>query len=726
MLAPAVGFAAAPGASAGETVSLEAGSVRLTVDRASADVTSLTVGGIEMLARRSSQFMVRLTDPAARSSRWLDHGKAGSTRVEKRTNAIVVRSRFEAEALTVVVTWRADHRLGGIGVSARAGPAPGLIVESLTVPLLKLAASLHGDPTSTRLFMPFGDGCLATHEGMVKNPWIGRGYPGHASMQFMAMYGDRAGLTVQCRDAQARPKSFEAPYEASTDSVEMRIVHDGAFEPGRGLTTPETFLLTCGSSWESAAEQYRQWARKQWWARPKRGSNAPPLWLNESFLTVGGHLRPFGNGKLPVPHDRWPEVARSVKEAFGVPGVLLDLREWEHSGIYTSPFYFPLYPSDDAVRLLLDTARAVNARATAMVAGLQWMIEREAYTTSTYNVTAFDGRDRFEREGRSVCVVNRDGAVQVDAPYFTWDGSKARMCPAHRFTQAHFRSTALRLAQAGFAMFEFDQMNGGHCPPCYSRDHGHPPGPGAWMRKAIARFMADVRRTGRSVSPEFAVGIEDPSEVYLPYLDAYISRAAHTYEWPANGPGTEVVPAFAYVYNPLARPLCIDVQHSVEPNPYQLLLTARAFAGGCAPSTNLGLFSILGKYGEEDLFPTPGKLDPDQRKLLASIAAARSGPLLRFVTEGEMVAAPQPPVEPIQWRFRVWEKDHLEERLLPHPPVVVRAWRLPNGDTAYAFVNPTSLPVRFAYPLAEPVAPGGRSEIVVEPLSTLTVVVSPD
>jgi hypothetical protein len=674
---------------------LEVHGARVSIDRTSGDVVSVQAHGIEMLARPSRQWIVRLTDPSTRQSQWLDSGHAGALKVTVRTGEIRVRSTLRNAGVTVEVLWKRDTAAGGITVRCSVSAPPRAILESVTCPVLKLRAAVGGDSSATRLFMPGGDGFIATHTGMVKNPWAGRTYPGWASMQFMALYGARGGLTVQGRDPQALPKAFEAPYEAASDTAEMRIVHQLPFVVSRACVTPSVLLASCGSSWQSAADTYKRWARRQSWARRKTGDAAPPSWLNTGLITMGGHLRPFGIGKLPVEPDQWPDVVRSLKSAFGAPGVLLDLREWEHDGIYTSPFYFPLYPSDDELKRILASVRPLNARATAMVSGLQWMIERKAYRTDTYNVTAFDGKERFEREGRAVCVVNRDGQMDIAEPYFTWDGTKARMCPAHPFTRAHFPATARRLAEAGFAIFEFDQMNGGQCPPCYSRDHGHEPGHGPWMREAIARFMAATRKAGRAVSREFATSIEDPCEVYLPHLDSYISRAGHTSEWPANGEGTEAVPAFAYVYNPLARPLCVDIQHSVNPDPYQLILTARAFAGGCIPSTNLGLFGIYHKYGKDDLLPTPEKLDPDQRTLLAAVTHARCGPLLRFINGGEMVSCDAPDVPDRIWRHQVWEKDRMVEKALIHPPVLARAWRL-GTEMAFAFVNIADEPIRIA------------------------------
>ncbi|MBI5835436.1 MAG: hypothetical protein HZB16_24295 [Armatimonadetes bacterium] len=694
---------------------LVSGGLRAEVEPERGRLVSLTSAGRELLAAPSPAFLLRLTDPADRTSQWLDPGHAEQVTLRADDQQIVATARFGARRLTAVTTWRAVD--DGIEATTAVTNDSGAILESVTAPMLRLRPAVHGDADGTRLFVPGGDGYLVGRDGWRAKPWNGRGYPGHASMQYLALFGQDGGLTLQTRDPQALPKAFEAPYDAEHEWIELRVSHALPFVAGQSFTTPPTRLVPCGSTWQSAAAMYRTWARQQPWARPKRGADAPPAWLDGGFITLGGQLRPLGLGRLAVQPEQWPDVVRRLRAATGAPSVLLDLREWEHDGIYTSPFYFPLYPSDDGLKALLAGARAESAHATAMVAGLQWMIEREPYQTRTYQVTGFDGRARFERDGRAVCVVGRDGQVQIDAPFFNWDGRKAKMCPAHAFTQAHFPDAARRLAGAGFDLFEFDQMNGGGCPPCYATTHGHPQGPGAWMSAAVTRFVAAARAAGREVRSDFGTSLEDPSEVLLPVLDSYVSRADNITEWPANGAASEVVPAFAFVYGPLARPLCIDVQHSVTPDAYQLLLTARAFAGGCLPSTNLGLFGILYKHGEDDLLPTPDKLDPAQLRLLAAVTRARCGPLREFVSQGEAVAVEPPPLAPAEFAFSVWEDGHSVAKKLMHPPVLASGWTLPDGRTALAFVNVTETEQRFAYPRA-----GGEVRV---PALDVTVVHSP-
>jgi hypothetical protein len=287
--------------------------------------------------------------------------------------------------------------------------------------------------------------------------------------------------------------------------------------------------------------------------------------------------------------------------------------------------------------------------------------------------------------------------VLVKEPFFNWDGRHAFMCPGHEFTHRHFRETARELARVGFTVFEFDQMNGGTCPPCYSTEHGHPPGPGTWVREEMAAFMAEVRRIGREVNPEFATSMEDPSEVLLPQLDLFIGRADNVDEWPAAGPGTEVVPAFTFVYGPLVRSMAIDVQNSTEPHEFELLQTARAFIAGEVPSTNMAWWDMLWRYGEDDLLPLPGKMDAKQLRLLAAAVRTHCGPALPYMSYGEMLAAEPVALPDRPWKQVSWKGGQRVETDLMSPAVLRSAWELPDGHRAFVFVNIADDVVSFPY-----------------------------
>jgi hypothetical protein len=115
---------------------------------------------------------------------------------------------------------------------------------------------------------------------------------------------------------------------------------------------------------------------------------------------------------------------------------------------------------------------------------------------------------------------------------------------------------AALLASKGMQLFELDQMQGGGNPACYSTDplhDGHPKGFGKWIYNGIVSTMQavrDVRQGG--AYPDFAMSMEDPGELYIPYLDCMLGRPNNVNAWPADSMANSlVVPAFEYVYSDL-------------------------------------------------------------------------------------------------------------------------------------------------------------------------------
>ena len=686
-------------AAAAEPLRVDSSHLQLAFDAETGDLVRLAeaASGFETLAAgRSPTFQLQLAD-AERQSRWVDSRSARSVVAERRadghTTTLTLRYLGLEEGLDATVTVQARSDRPDVRFRLEVRNDSALIVETAVFPLLRLKRPLGDSAGDDCLFVPGGDGYVARAEALERQRWHYRGYPGPASMQLAAYYDDTVGLSVICEDTQAEAKLLGAGVEDAC--VSPSIWFQRPFVPGAGFASPWVVVRPCVGSWMDAADDYRAWAREQWWARPKRGEAAPP-WLAASPLVLSAEFRPLGNGRMFVPLERWAEFARLWREATGADSVMIEARNWERFGYYVSPDYFPLYPSPEVVAQTIGAAHAAGAHLQAMVASLKWVLSREPYSTPHYNVLGYDGRARFEQEGRPVCVVGRDGAVLVEPAYFTWDGDHGYLCPATEFAREHFRRTARGLAEAGFDLFEFDQMNGGGCPPCYSTKHGHPPGYGPWVHQAVAELMRITREEGRRHNPEFGLSLEDPAELLLPYLDTYISRANEVLNWPGAGPGSRVVPAFAYVYHPLLASTNVDIQHTSRRDDFVLLRTARAFVSGGGLSTTLTPWQVLADYGEDDLFPSPGKMDPDQLTLLRRCVRTHDGPGRSYLTRGEMLQAMAPEGRAVRHTVTWQTGTESEEVTVEEPAVLHSAWSLGDGGVAFVYVNCTREPVRVA------------------------------
>ena len=65
----------------------------------------------------------------------------------------------------------------------------------------------------------------------------------------------------------------------------------------------------------------------------------------------------------------------------------------------------------------------------------------------------------------------------------------------------------------------------------------------------MAGFLDNLRRKARPLNPDSFLGIEEPCECYIPWIDIYHGRAFTATRWPANGPGAVSIPLYVYLYH---------------------------------------------------------------------------------------------------------------------------------------------------------------------------------
>jgi hypothetical protein len=152
-------------------------------------------------------------------------------------------------------------------------------------------------------------------------------------------------------------------------------------------------------------------------------------------------------------------------------------------------------------------------------------------------------------------------------------------------------------------MVQLDQNVGGEAHVCYAEDHDHPPGPGRWQGESMTEFLRTVRSTARTKSPDCAVSVEEPCELFIPHLDIYHGRAFTYTDWPAHGKGAVSVPIFIYLYHPYLLGYAgwtgggFDLEKNVE------LSIGRAFVFGMLIGVRSGVWmKTLEENGSDSAF----------------------------------------------------------------------------------------------------------------------------
>lgn len=660
--------------------------------------------GYEYLTRRPTPLFRLLVTATLGQQRWLSADQAASFEGKRTEAGKRLKLHWEGIGFPDLSARATVERAGRallfrLWLDNRAG----VILEEVVFPDLPLRPTLGQDPADDCILAPWGDGVLLTRRLIDRLSWSPlRPYPGQSSMQFVAFYDQDRGLSLTCRDSAGECKSIG--YEKQEGALLLRLSILRPFVKALSFAGPVYALEPCRGSWTTAAENYKTWARGQKWSWGSRRL-ACPEWLKTFPLFLDMDLRPLGNGRRFVPLEKAGEWADAWKEALLAPTVVVMVRSWEKEGIYVMPDCFPVYPSRSEFVAMTSDLHRRGHFVFAMVAGLKWVIQRQPYHTPHYNVTGYEGRELFEKGGRSVCAVDKSGQVVQQEPYFTWDGTKAFLCPATPYARQLYARCARELAASGVDLFEFDQMNGGGLAvPCYSTQHGHPPGYGPWVAAAIHRLFEEARRAGKAVNPHFALAMEEAGERYLDVMDTFCGRNHEIATWPAMGEGSMVVPAFSYVYHAVKPGMEIDIAHScLEPAPGYpedlriegLTATARNFIWGRMLCTQLRPWEVLSRFGEDDLLPLPHKMEASQRALLRHAGAILWGPALEFFSQGELEPLETPSGLPVWW---VREKNGEEEFLQPEPAVRASSFSLKDGRRAFFFVNTASQAVEFGWP----------------------------
>ena len=593
-----------------EPVSIESRAFALTIESTTGQIVSLRDKATDtpLLAGPGSD-LFRISGPSGA----ITSADSPPISVEVQGDRLTIHHRFVRDRghidvrLHLVANANADPVTFEIQVENNA---QGHIVEMVDYPIIPLRRLGDADG-GERVFTPGGEGAVTYGQGVsLVLDWAGLApYPGHASMQFTAHYNDRLGVGLMAQDSSGASKMigfWSARYGDQGQVVDLpglRLGHQLLLPrvADRPIQTYPVVLYPVKEHWMAAAEPYRRWAQQQPWVRPKAEDDRSPAWVRSNPVVIESRFLPRYLGLRLMPLASIPRILNAWSDEFGGEATILPLfRAFERYGENAVPHFRPFWPSDQTVTATWRGVRNAGHRSMAMIAAMVWQLSTPEFIAGwSYWVQGFDGRiemggdwvdgwtgldsaqvQRFDPTGPDVCTIEPNGEVYISEGS-DWTGRRAQMCPGHQ----HTRQVLVRLAEAmagrSMDLFLLDQMNGGGSRPCYSNDHGHPPGYGRWIAENIGQLMAAVRAAGRAASQannsDFALTMEDPGELWLPYMDLVGCRPQGINYWPAiynKLPGSVVdsrsVPAFPFVYGRQTRCVAWDIHINVAGHPVEL------------------------------------------------------------------------------------------------------------------------------------------------------------
>ena len=523
-------------------------------------------------------------------------------------------------------------------------------------------------------------------------------YPGPVGLQMQAYYDDTAGLYMATYDSEGCTKRLGCRPAEAGDALDLTIQHRYDEQPGLDFALPYDIVVgTFTGDWYDAADIYKEWAYQQHWCSKKLLERDDiPDWFKEPrphlmVISRGGVDR--AQATLPCPPSEFPldktwpakKAAAFLKKFaayFDVPLVAW-VEGWEKIGSPGGPVdIFPPYEGEESFIAAMDELARDGHINCLYLAALHWCYRRAS--------TGYYAEEKFEREGRPLAALNEEGDVDR---YVFASAQKhfVNLCVGCEGVQDLFEKNFMKLMDLGGVWLQLDQQVGLYTAPCYSNEHGHPPGYGRWMYQRMLEFVRRIRRAAKARTEQAAFSCENACEIWIQETDSFMTRPY------LSGDKMRAIPMFVYVYHPYAISYGGDMA--------MWLMHVDAACIKHAYCCAYGLQNLV-SVGEPDYDIEVEGAEHPVLPLLKSIFTAQRTYARDYLVFGRMrrPAAIEVPAIPIElW----WPPTYREIRMIfkDIPAVVHSTWQAEDGRIGTVLVNWTGDERAAGLTLAQPGKP---------------------
>jgi len=515
--------------------------------------------------------------------------------------------------------------------------------------------------------------------------WIGI-YPSSTQMQFMAYYAPEGGLYMATHDDQFHVKGIEFHKEGEKGiKFDYHLFTTGA---GKGeYTLPYDVVLgTFDGDWYDAADIYRDWVESSDMPRPPKitDNKELPDWYFESPVVVTYPVRGHVDLGDMTPNELYPYTnALGILDGLGQAfdsKVMALLMHWEGSAPWAPPYVWPPYGDVDNYQEFVDGLHEQGNYIGLYASGTGYTVQSN--TDPTYNM-----EDEFERLNlETVMKKAPDGGYSTRnvcaAPHAQRLGYD--MCPTNQFVKDVVIDQVTKMVKEGRVDYTqyFDQNLGGNCYGCYSTEHGHGYGPGAWQSEAMSELYQALMPVLAASDRKPLLGCEAAAaEPFIPYLLFNDNRAGVNL-----GFGTPV-PAYQFVYHEylngfMGNQNSIRKSIDLEQSPLNMLQRlALAFASGDMFTVILrGNGEMIEAWGMDWEAPIPNQ--EHMKTLIKNLNAWRVEAGKNFLVTGRMM-------KPLAFEgaTNIPMISKHEGRPVNFPSIFTSNWQSQDGGRAQFFVN---------------------------------------
>ena len=662
---------------------LQFSNMTLTVDFSAGHLTSLLIGGKERIAAPTALFEFRLRDLDGNATVYSAYDATAITPTED--GAIYALNGYCVQVHLCEkqggAAWRAEVR--GLDQSH--------VVEWLDFPLVSLPAlkENNGEGNGGTILYPYNEGALISnndHRNMTdfrhwepEYPSLGcyGVFPNMICSQMEAYLWEDAGLYFGAHDPLRGVKGIDFYAENGGITMQMRLFCGVEFGQDFVMDYDIVWRAT-DARWESAAEIYREWFETALPPRAKKikENDALPAWYAESPLVVTYCVRGVHDMDEMAPNALFPytnalPLLERIKSQAQTKLMVL-LMHWEGTAPWAPPYVWPPYGGVDNFTAFKDALHAQGDLLGVYCSGF-------GYTLKSNLVDDYDCSEICEREGLTAGMcAGPDGKVAISR-ICTGQRKGYDICPASEVGHDILAKAYEPLFESGIDYAQIlDQNHGGGQYFCYSRSHGHPPVPGAWMTENMQSMLTEWNGKAGNM----LLGCESAAaEPFMGNLLMSDNRFELNYHIGVP------VPLYAYLYHEYLRNFMGNQVSCPFGNDQDTLCYRVGYSFAAGDLMTLVLTpdgQLMTNWGNHDFSRLP-----DREKALDLVAN-----LCRFYREGAgkyLHNGRMIPALPITCGQKAFFMEWYGRDCII-PSVYTTAWLADDGTKAQIFVNPGDAP----------------------------------
>lgn len=498
-------------------------------------------------------------------------------------------------------------------------------------------------------------------------------FPNMISSQMLAYLWDGVGIYFGAHDESRALKAIDFYPDGDGVVMLMRLFAGTRF--GDSFTTDYPIVWTATDGrWESAADIYRAWLESALPDGMKKIKDNPALpgWYGDLPLVVSYPVRGIHDMDEMTPNALFPymnamPMLDEIKSATDAKLLVL-LMHWEGSAPWAPPYVWEPYGGADCFNKFKDMLHSRGDLIGVYCSGF-------GYTIQSNLIDSYNMKEEYERDGLEggMCA-GPDLKVHI-SKICTGQRSGYDICPASEIGHDLLFKAYKPLFESGVDYAQIlDQNHGGGQYLCYSREHGHPFAPGAWMTENMHSMLAEwnAHAVGMLFGCESAA-----AEPFIPNLLMSDNR------FELNLGFGKAVPLYAYLYheylrNFMGNQVCCPFGPKEDSLCYRL---GYSFAAGdlmtlvMTPSGE-----IMNNWGTRDFSNPPSK--EKVYTFIKNLTRFYLDVAKEYLHAGRMTRSASLECDSVTYNYET------REGSVTLPKVICTAWEGSDGKTVHILVNP--------------------------------------